>query len=179
MAALGCAPLWAAAALSGQVTPVNGRPARPRLTLGDTLTVAVSPSAVSFALTAAAQTQGSSSVTITTSWTGASLFSSLSLWGYFVSSTQALSGGSPASSIPSSEVLGKVPTGSPTTFTAFTQTSPLGGSGSSLQLYSQGSLLTLGGSRTDALSLEIDLTGQPQLPAATYTGTILIQAQAF
>jgi hypothetical protein len=175
IAAVAFAPLFAGA----QVTRAGGRPARPRLTLGDTLTVSASPSAVSFALAPGAPAAGSTAVTLTTSWTGVSLFSSIALWGYFVSSTQALSGGSPASYIPSSEVLGKVPTGAPTSFTAFTQSGPLGGAGSGLLFYFQNALLSLGGYRTDSLSLEIDLTAQPQLPAATYTGTIMIQAQAF
>jgi hypothetical protein len=32
--------------------------------------------------------------------------------------------------------------------------------------------------RTDVMTFNIDLTSLPQLPAATYTGTLNIQAQA-
>jgi hypothetical protein len=78
--------------------------------------------------------------------------------------------------IPSANVLGKDTLGIPTSFTPFTQSNPV--AGASLQLYSTSSILSLGGSHTDNLSLEIDLTTLPQLPAATYSGVLLIQAQA-
>jgi len=81
--------------------------------------------------------------------------------------------------IPASVIFGQVPTGLPTSYTAFTQAGPFGAAGASLQLITTGSLLSLGGSRTDTLSLKIDLTSLPQLPAATYTGTLYLQAQEF
>ncbi len=77
---------------------------------------------------------GSSAVAMTTSWTGVSLFSSVALYGYFMSWSQALSGGTPVVYIPSSSVLGKVPTGSVTSYTAFTQSTALGTAGAGLQL---------------------------------------------
>jgi hypothetical protein len=104
----------------------------------------------------------------------------INLYGYFSNAAAALSGGgSPVVNIPSSEVLGQVPTGSPTSFTSFTQSAPLGGAGASLLLFTQSFFLIAGGgSRTDALSLEINLANQPQLPAGTYSGTLFIQAQS-
>jgi hypothetical protein len=72
-----------------------------------------------------------------------------------------------------------VTTGVPVSFTPFTQTGPFGGAGAGLQLVSGGSLVSLGGSRTDVLSLKINLGSLPQLPAATYTGTLYVQAQEF
>jgi hypothetical protein len=103
----------------------------------------------------------------------------IKLYGYFSTASAALSGGSPVVNIPTSEVLGQVPTGTPTTFTAFTQSAPIGGAGASLLLFTQSFLLLAGaGSRTDALSLEINLVSQPQLPAGTYSGTLFIQAQS-
>lgn len=98
---------------------------------------------------------------------------------HHMSATAALAGGSPVVDIPSSEVLGRVTTGTPTTYTAFTQSNPLGGSGASLLLVKETfHPSTGGGSRTDALSLEINLANQPQLPAGTYSGTLYIEAQS-
>ncbi|MFT4112688.1 hypothetical protein [Silvibacterium sp.] len=165
--------------LPAQVIRVQTPRPKPNVTVGDTLTVSATPASVSFQLTPGSPAQASSVVSVTTTWTGISLLSSITLSAYFASATQALTGGSPVSSIPSSVVLGKVPSGLPTSFTPFTQTAPLGPVGSGLLLYSQTSVLSLGGSRTDALSLEIDLTTLPQLPAATYTGVLVLQAQAF
>lgn len=165
--------------IQAQVTRVGNLRPRPRLTIGDTLTVSASPSAISFALVSKGTASGSSPVVVTTTWSGVSLLSSLNLYAYFTNAGAALSGGSPVVNIPSSCVLGMDTTGIPTTFTPFTQTNPLGGVGASLKLYSTTSFLSLGGSHTDNLSLEINLTTIPQLPAGTYTGVLLIQAQAF
>lgn len=118
---------------------------------------------------------------MTTSWNGSIclLICTVNVYAYFANANAALSGGAPIVNIPSSEVLGQVPTGIPTAFTPFTQSSPLGGAGASLQLFQQTVfLLTFGNSRTDALNLEIDLSRQPNLPAGTYTGTLYIQAQS-
>jgi hypothetical protein len=70
-------------------------------------------------------------------------------------------------------------TGLPTTYTAFTQTNPFGGAGASLKLFTQPVLIGVNGNRTDALSLKIDLTSLPELPADKYTGTLILQAQIF
>jgi hypothetical protein len=166
-------------AISAQATRVGTKKAKPRLTLGDTLTIVASPSTVSFNLVEGGTAPGSTTVTMTTSWTGISLFSSLSLSGFFSSESQALSGGTPVFYIPSTAIMAKVTTGDLPTFTAFTQTAPLGGAGDGLELFTQTTLLSLGGSRTDVLSLEINLAGVPQVPAGTYTGALTLQAQAF
>ncbi len=146
------------------------------------LSITASPSSVSFSLIAKGVATGSNAVSITTTWGGnVCIFTcTVNLYAYFSSATAALSGGgSPVVDIPSSEVLGEVPTGSPTTFTAFTQSNPLGGAGASLELFTQSfTLYTGGGSRTDSLSLEINLANQPQLPAGSYSGTLYIQAQS-
>lgn len=179
---------WSAAAWLGliglapacaQVTLIARTPVKPRLTVFDTLTVTALPTAVNFALVPDGMATGSAPVAITTSWTGVSLLASFTVYGYFSSASAALSGGIPVSSIPSANVLGRVSTGVPTSYTAFTQTSPFGGAGSSLLLVNVGTILSLGGSRTDNLNLEIDLTTLPQLPAAVYSGTLILQAQAF
>lgn len=145
------------------------------------LTVSASPASVSFRLVPKGIATGSSAVTVTTTWGGNLCLSTctIKLYGYFVNASAALSGGAPVVKIPSSEVLGQVPTGSPTSYTPFTQSNPLGGAGASLLLFTQSFfLITGGGRRTDALNLEINLANQPQLPAGTYSGTLFIQAQS-
>jgi hypothetical protein len=144
------------------------------------LTVAALPNSVTLSLVSGGVASASGPVAVTTSWSGIALFSTITLYGYFSNSTAALSGGTPVSNLPSSCVLGMMPTGTPTSFTAFTQSTPFGGAGSGLQLFSSGSLLNISlltGSRTDNLSLRIDLSTIPQLPAATYTGVLILQAQ--
>ncbi len=164
---------------SGQVVRVGGLKPKPQLTLLDTLTVSATPSAISFPLISGGTAVGSSPVTVTTTWTGISLLSSLILYASFFDSTSALSGGNPIVRIPSSCVLGKDPLGVPTTFTPFTQSGPFGAAGASLTLYSSAAILSLGGSHSDVLTLEINLATLPQLPAGTYSGLLSLQAQAF
>ncbi|HEV2380097.1 MAG TPA: hypothetical protein VG206_09925 [Terriglobia bacterium] len=144
------------------------------------LTVYATPAFVNFNLVSGGIASGSNAVAITTSWDKNSCSSgcTITLYAYFMSSGAALSGGSPAVNIPSSEILGQVPTGTPTSYTSFTQSSPLGGGGS-LQLFQQSYIKhEVPTSRTDDLNLEIDLSGQPQMPAGTYTGTLYIEAES-
>jgi hypothetical protein len=68
-------------------------------------------------------------------------------------------------------------TGLPTSYTAFTQTCPFGVAGASLQLFSETVTGSDTGNRTDALSLMLDLSSLRELPADTYTGTLIIEAQ--
>lgn len=169
-------------AAKAQVVPIGGKGVKPELALSS-ISVAATPSLVSFQLNPGGTATGSNAISITTTY-GLSVClatCTVKLYAYFASATAALSGGTPTAYIPSSEVLGQVPTGTPTTFTAFTQSGALGGAGASLLLYTQTFALASlpGGSRTDALSLEINLAGQPQLPAATYTGVLYIEAQTF
>lgn len=166
---------------SAQAVPIAPRPS-PKFQIGGSLTVTASPASVNFNLVPNGVAHGSNSVAITTAWQGSLCLISctISLYAYFANPNAALSGGgTPITDIPSSAVLGQVPTGSPTAYTSFTQTTPFGGAGAGLTLFQQGFfLLDFAGSRTDALSLEINLTGQPQLPAGSYSGTLYIQAQS-
>ena len=115
-------------------------------------------------------------VNITTAWDINPSASSVSLVAYFTTASQALANGTDY--ITSSLVKGRVTTGTPTTFTAFTG-SAVGGAGSaggSLTLFTQGIDGTnKQGSRTDNLDLQIDLTGQTAT-AGTYTGTLNLRA---
>jgi len=151
--------------------------------LAESLTVAATPSAVNFALVAGGTATGSAPVAITTTWVMSGSRSTVTLTGYFSSATAALtSGGSSPVNIPTSEVFGQVTTGAPTTYTAFTQSptgTALGVAGASLVLFQQAiSGTNRASNRSDNLNLQINLAGQPQLPAGTYTGTLNLQAQA-
>lgn len=149
-------------------------------TLSESLTVAASPSTVTFPLVAGGTATGNAPVAVTTTWVLSGSRTTVTLIGYFASATAALSNaGPPVVDIPTSEVLGQMTTGTPTTFTAFTQTAPLGPAGAGLTLFTQAiSATNRSSTRTDNLNLQINLTSQPQLPAGTYTGTLNIQAQA-
>ncbi len=182
--------LCLAALLGSIASPAPGqaiRTARPQAVSSYTsvgsMTVTASPSFVNFRLVSRGVATGSNAINLTTTWGGSLclLSCTINLYAYFSGPNAALSGGgSPPASIPAAEVLGQVPTGSPTSFTAFTQSNPLGGSGASLLLLQQSFfLITGGGSRTDPLNLEINLANQPQLPAGSYSGTLYIQAQSF
>ncbi len=151
-----------------------------RATLTESLTVAATPRTVAIPLVAGGIATGSSPVAITTTWVLSGGRTAVTLVGYFSSATAALTNGATTpTNIPASEVLGQVTTGTPTTFTAFTQTAPLGPAGAGLTLFSLPLTSTnQAASRTDNLVLEINLAGQPQLPAGAYTGTLNIQAQA-
>ncbi|MGB6133185.1 MAG: hypothetical protein WBG54_15510 [Acidobacteriaceae bacterium] len=163
---------------------LNSRTASVALTatLAESLTVAATPNAVTFNLVSGGKSTGSAPIAITTTWAMRRRRSAVTLTGYFSSAAAALtSGGTPAANIPTSEVFGEVSTGTPTTYTAFTQSparNGLGVSGASLVLFTQ-AITTANRSsrRTDDLNLQINLTGNPQLPAGEYTGTLNLQAQ--
>jgi hypothetical protein len=163
-----------------RITPrrSSGPVGNPLLTLGQ-IGVTATPTMVSFNLVSKGTAVGSPAVSITTSW-DLSVLTTIKLYGYFATASAALSGGgTPTSYIPSSSVLGLVTTGNPTTYTQFSQTGPFGAAGGSLLLVTQSVVLgILNSSRTDSLSLEINLSGQPQLPAGSYTGTLTLEAQA-
>jgi len=170
------------ASLSAYGAPLNSNTASVSLsaTLAESLTVAATPSSVSFTLVSGGTANGSAPVAVTTAWVLNRNRTSVSLVGYFSSATAALTdGGSPAITIPTSEVLGRVTTGTPTTYTAFTGSPALAPAGAGLGLFTQTITDTnRAANRSDNLDLQINLTAQPQLPAGTYTGTLSIQAQA-
>ncbi len=120
-------------------------------------------------------------VAVTTRWSvNPGQINSISLVAYFTAPSQALVGG--AVQIPSSRVRGRMTTGLPTTFTAFTQAAvaAAGTAGGSLVLFSEDITGPNKGTltRTDNLDLQLDLVGFPDLPVGTYTGTLNIRAVA-
>jgi hypothetical protein len=98
---------------------------------------------------------------------------------WFGTPAQALFNSASGTPVPSSRMRGRVATGVPVTFTAFTQ-NPVGGvgaAGGSLQLLNvniTGANKTT--TRSDNLQLQLDLTGAGVLPPGTYSGTLNIQA---
>lgn len=150
-------------------------------TLGESLSLSTTVSTVSFTLTDGQTVAGSAAVPITTNWVLNPSRTSVKLYGFFASSTAALTDGlTTPDLIPSADVLGQVTTGAPTTFSAFSQTaSGFGAASASLLLYNQAisnSAPNFVGNRTDNLNLEIATPAT--LPAGTYTGTLTLQAQA-
>ena len=180
------ASLFAATLLVASSLPFSAYAAPPALnsnaptvaltaTLGESLTLSTTVSAVSFTLASGTTVPGSAAVPITTNWVLNPSRTSVKLYGFFASSTAALTDGlATPDLIPSADVLGQVAAGP---FTAFTQTAAgFGGASASLLLYTQAITSTFVGSRTDNLSLEIATPAT--LPAGTYTGTITLMAQA-
>jgi hypothetical protein len=101
----------------------------------------------------------------------------VNLVAYFTNPAQAMTGGSV--NIPSSRLLGRMTTGLPTTFTAFTQNGigAVGTANGSLRLFT----VNIAGpnktaSRTDNLDLQLNLVGFQPLPVGTYSGTLNIRA---
>ena len=141
------------------------------------LTVTLLPAAVTFTLTNGSSTNaGSLPLVVTTVWTLLPPGQTISLYGYFSSSTAALAHVSPANSvdIPSSRVQVSIngSAGAP-----FDQTVPFGAANSGRLFVTQAiTLATLSGIRTDTLSLNINLNGYA-LPADAYAGTLRVRAR--
>jgi hypothetical protein len=155
---------------------LNSNPAAVNLNavLNSGLTITAAPGLVNFNLVRNGTATGSSPVTITTSWRLPLIFGNIIEYAYFTNPAAALTDGA-SDNIPSASVSGSFNGGA---FTAFTGTSPLA-AGSSITLFNQFFFIffTNPGTRTDTLNLQINTTGL-NLPAATYTGVLHIQAQA-
>lgn len=135
-------------------------------------------SSVNFALTENAAANGDVPTVIQTRWNlNPGLVGAVTLYGYFDTPAQALTDGV-GNDIPTSWVEGQMATGTPTTYTAFTQTNPVGPAGGSLGLFTAAITgLNKVSTRTDNLDLRINLTGQV-LPAGSYAGVLRLQARA-
>lgn len=144
-----------------------------------TLSIAItSGTSMNFTLLQGAIANGSAAAAITSSWNvNPGKTGTIALYGYFNTPSAALTGS--VGDIASTYVEGRVTTGTPVTYTAFTQTNPVGPAGGSLLLFSE----TITGvnkskTRTDNLNLRINLTTSPPLAAGDYVGTLRIQARA-
>ncbi len=144
--------------------------------LSESLTVTLSGSSVNFTLNAGgASNPGGSSVTATTSWTLNSGRNSVKLYAYFANSASALTDGA-GDNVPSADFQVSDNAGA---FNALNNTVPFGGANAGLLVSTTpitGTNKT--GSHSDAMNFNINLSALPNLPAATYSGTLTIQAQA-
>jgi hypothetical protein len=144
--------------------------------LSDSLSVSLSGNAVNFTLTpGSASNPGSLGITATTSWALKPSVGSVKVYAFFASSAAALTDGA-GDNIPSADFQISTNAGP---FTALTTTVPFGGANAGMLLSTTRILgNNRSGSHTDLMNFNINLTTVPSLPAATYTGTLTIQAQA-
>lgn len=144
--------------------------------LNDSLTLSLSGNAVNFTLTpGSAANPGSVGITATTSWALKPSVGSVKVYAFFASSASALADGA-GDNIPSADFQISANAGP---MTALTTTVPFGGANAGL-LISTTKILgnNRSGSHVDLMNFNINLSTLPNLPAATYTGTLTIQAQA-
>jgi hypothetical protein len=144
--------------------------------LSDSLSVSLSGNAVNFTLTpGSASNPGSLGITATTSWALKPSVGSVKVYAFFASSAAALTDGA-GDNIPSADFQISTNAGP---FTALTTTVPFGGANAGMLLSTTRILgNNRSGSHTDLMNFNINLTTVPSLPAATYTGTLTIRAQA-
>ena len=147
-------------------------------TLAESLTLSLSANAVNFTLAAgSAANAGSTNITATTSWVLKPGRTAVGVYAYFANAASALTDGA-GDNIPSSAFFIADNAGAST---ALTNTVAFGGANAGLQLANVAITgANKNSSRTDVMAFNINLSGGalPQLPAATYTGTLNIQAQA-
>jgi hypothetical protein len=170
--------VFAASSAPAQALNSGAQPIALNATLGESLTLSLSAAAVNFTLAAGTATNaGSTNITATTAWTLKPGRTAVGVFAYFASATAALTDGA-GDNIPSSAFFISDNSGAAA---ALTNTVVFGANSAGLQLATVPIIATnRTSSRTDAMAFNINLTGGtlPQLPAATYTGTLNIQAQA-
>jgi hypothetical protein len=172
--------LFTMALVSGASAQLNSNPPQTialTATLPESLTVSLSGNAVSFNLTAGSATNaGSTTITATTSWALNAGRNTLRVYAYFANAASALNNG--ANLIPSSAF--KIADNGGAS-NALVNTVAFGGATAGLQLASVAiTNANRVANRTDQMAFNIDLSAGAlaQLPAAVYTGTLNIQAQA-
>ena len=147
-------------------------------TLAESLTLSLSANAVNFTLAAgSAANAGSTNITATTTWVLKPGRTAVGVYAYFANAASALTDGA-GDNIPSSAFTIADNAGAPS---ALTNSVAFGGANAGLQMANVAITgANKNSSRTDVMAFNINLTGGtlPQLPAATYTGTLNIQAQA-
>jgi hypothetical protein len=146
--------------------------------LSESLTVSLSANAVNFTLAAgSAANAGSTNITASTSWVLKPGRTQVAVDAYFASAAVALTDGA-GDNIPSSAFYISDNAGASA---ALVNTVAFGAANAGLQLAAVPIIgANKNSSRTDVMAFNINLSGGtlPQLPAATYTGTLNIQAQA-
>jgi hypothetical protein len=164
---------------SAQVVNSGAQTINLNATLAESLTLSLSANTVNFTLAAGSATNnGSAPITATTSWVLKPGRTAVTVDAYFASAAAALTDGAATpNNIPSSAF--KISTGG--TYNPLSNTVAFGAASAGLRLRNT----TITGANksatvSDVMAFQIDLSGGtlPQLPAATYTGTLNIQAQA-
>lgn len=148
-------------------------------TLAQSLSISItSGSTVNFTLSNGAAANGNVPVVIQTSWNLTPLIvGTVSLYGYFSTPAQALADGT-GNYITSTQVEGRMTTGTPVSYVPFTQTNPVGPAAGSLALFTEAvTILNAVKTRTDNLDLRINLTAQT-IPSGSYTGVLTLQARS-
>ena len=160
----------------GQVLNSVAQPITLQAVLPESLTVTLSASAVNFTLTpGSAANPGSTSITATTAWTLRPGLTPVRVYAFFANSASALTDGA-GDNIPSKDFLISDNGGA---FRTLVRTTPFGGANAGLTLSSTPiRAANRSGSHIDVMDFNINLTTLPKLPAATYTGTLTIQASA-
>ncbi len=163
---------------SAQALNSGAQPITLNATLAESLSLNLSANAVNFTLAAGSATNaGSTGITATTSWVLKPGRTAVTVDAYFGSAAAALTDGT-GNNIPSSAF--KISNNGGAS-TALTNTVAFGAANAGFRL--RNTAIT-GANKsaqvTDVMTFNIDLSGGtlPQLPAATYTGTLNIQAQA-
>jgi len=169
-------PLTLTASLAAAQLNSAAQPIALNANLGESLTVTLTASAVNFTLTSgSAANPGSTGITATTAWTLKPSRTAVGVYAYFAAAATALTDGA-GDNIPSSAFFIADNAGAST---ALVNTVPFGGALAGLQLANVAiTAANRSGTRNDAMAFNINLSTLPNLPAATYTGTLNIQAQA-
>ncbi len=160
---------------SAQALNSGAQPIALNATLGESLTVTLSAAAVNFTIVDGSATNaGSTNITATTAWTLKTSRTAVVVDAYFASAAAALTDGA-GDNIPSSAFFISDNGGASA---ALVNTVAFGAANAGLQLANVAiTAANRSSSRTDAMAFNINMTGLA-LPAATYTGTLNIQAQA-
>jgi hypothetical protein len=147
-------------------------------TLAESLTLSLSANSVNFTLAAgSAANPGSANITATTSWVLKPGRTAVGVYAYFANAAAALTDGA-GDNIPSSAFFISDNAGPST---ALTSATVFNAANAGMQLANVPITgANKNSNRTDVMAFNINLTGGtlPQLPAATYSGTLNIQAQA-
>ena len=164
--------------LSAQAINSGAQPIALNAQLAESLTLNLSASAVNFTLAAGSATNaGSTNITATTAWVLKPGRTVVTVDAYFANAAAALTDGA-GDNIPSSAFYISDNGGASA---ALVNTVAFGAANGGVRLASVAITgANKNSSRTDQMAFNINLTGGtlPQLPAATYTGTLNIQAQA-
>jgi len=142
--------------------------------MSESLSVSAAPGTVNFTLPAAGIAPGSAPVVINTAWVLGPARTKVSVYAFLGSAAAALTDGA-GNNIPSSSVRGSVNAGP---MTPFTGASPFSANASITVVNALAiTNANRNANRADNVALQIDTTGL-NLPAATYTGVMTVQAQA-